>query len=693
MKVLLQNQRCASMTAVMLALALPVHAAEDVFSLSLEELINVPVTIAARSEERAPEAASSVTVFTREQIRRLGVVSLEELLNYVPGVQSNRTQDEIAGYTPAIRGRRGGHGTSPGILLMFDGRRMNSPVFGGAFHAPLNNLDWVKQVEVIRGPGSTIYGANAFHGVINVVTDFSSDAVTLRAGGFGSVDASVTAGRDWGDWSAAVYVHHHEDDGEQYDAFYNYLGDFRDTQDPLTRSTAALKLGYRDWTLDAYYSDATQDDWLLGSTTGNGINTVSYDTRSLRLQYAGLGAENWSAKVYLDYLTQTDDASITILPAPVAQAVWWSDGSDVAAVGGNYRRWQTEQFAVDGWWQLNAAHRLSSGMEFRVEQVDRNPFQGNWDPVAMEESRGTVLLPCDCTSRGFYFGGQLSDLLPESDRWVANAWVQDQWQWRESVALTLGMRWDEYEDFGGHASFRASAVVDIDERNLVKLIYGDAFRAPSLLETRALIASNTIGNPELEPETISTLDLVWQRKWRNLSLVSTWSHSWLEDGIERVQYPEGVSLGIIPFRPENVGSGELDSLEVELTGTLGEHWTARVNGSRLFKTLGDGQADTLASFSVTYAKQNLSWSLGGFYHGEVLSRPQGAGQGEAIALDSLWHLNMRGSLKLGDGWQASLVLNNLLDDQYRTFSSAQGGLEFGLPNRGRLALLELRWTP
>lgn len=151
------------------------QAAEDIFSLSLQELSQIKITIATRAEETFIDAPSSVTVITRQEIKQLGVRTLIELLNYVPGFQSYMSPQESNTGLIMARGLSKTYGEH--LLFMIDGHRINDEYTAGLTYINrLMSLYNVKQVEFIRGPGSALYGSNAFSGVINIITEKQKNA-------------------------------------------------------------------------------------------------------------------------------------------------------------------------------------------------------------------------------------------------------------------------------------------------------------------------------------------------------------------------------------------------------------------------------------------------------------------------------------------------------------------------------------
>jgi iron complex outermembrane receptor protein len=186
-----------SIAVVLAALALPtahaqtaddsgkVRSPADFADLSIEELANIDITSVSRRPERLQEAPASVFVITADDIRRSGARSLPEVLRLAPNLQVARSSN--ANYFISARGMNG-TGNSPAnkLLVMIDGRSVYSPLFSGVFwDEPDVMLEDIERIEVISGPGGTLWGVNAVNGVINIITrtarDTRGDLAMLRA--------------------------------------------------------------------------------------------------------------------------------------------------------------------------------------------------------------------------------------------------------------------------------------------------------------------------------------------------------------------------------------------------------------------------------------------------------------------------------------------------------------------------------
>ena len=189
-------------------------ADEELLELSLEELIslNVPdVTSVSKRKQRLMDSPAAVFVITNEDIQRSGVTSIPEALRMVPGMQVAR----LNGNTWSISTRGFNYIFANKLLVLIDGRTVYSPLFSGVnWDVQDTMLEDIARIEVIRGPGAALWGANAVNGVINIITKHSADTQGgLLSTGFGSEEKAFAAYRYGGELG---------DDG-YYRAFFKTL--------------------------------------------------------------------------------------------------------------------------------------------------------------------------------------------------------------------------------------------------------------------------------------------------------------------------------------------------------------------------------------------------------------------------------------------------------------------------------------
>src|SRR5213075_2948500 len=150
--------------------------------LSLEELLNIEVTSVSRRPEKLSETASAIQVITSEEIHRSGVTSLPEALRLAPNLQVAQVDSRQW----AISARGFNNTLANKLLVMIDGRAVYTPLYAGVFWDVQNVLlEDVDRIEVVSGPGGTLWGANAVNGVINIVTKSARDTQGLLVTGGG----------------------------------------------------------------------------------------------------------------------------------------------------------------------------------------------------------------------------------------------------------------------------------------------------------------------------------------------------------------------------------------------------------------------------------------------------------------------------------------------------------------------------
>src|SRR5688572_533811 len=148
------------------ALALSAQEPDDLASLSVDDLMNVEVTSVSRKAQKLADTAAAVFVITQEDIRRSGATSIPEILRIVPGLDVARINGNV--WAISARGFNGQFANK--LLVMIDGRSVYTPHLSGV-HWDVQDtlLEDVERIEVIRGPGGTLWGANAVNGIINII--------------------------------------------------------------------------------------------------------------------------------------------------------------------------------------------------------------------------------------------------------------------------------------------------------------------------------------------------------------------------------------------------------------------------------------------------------------------------------------------------------------------------------------------
>lgn len=253
------------------AVAVQLPESQSLTSLSLEELSNVEITSVSKRPEKLSDAAASIYVISNEAIRRSGATSLPEALRLAPNLEVAR----INASQYAISARGFNTTTANKLLVLMDGRTLYTPLYSGMFwDAQSVVLADVERIEVISGPGATLWGANAVNGVINIITRSAEDTqgglVSVGAGDL-ERNVSVRQGGQWGNHG-----------------FYRIYGKFSDLDNSHRGRGTSVNDGWRkaqigfrgDWergderaTLqgDVYSGQVDQTNLSTGSISGGNL--------------------------------------------------------------------------------------------------------------------------------------------------------------------------------------------------------------------------------------------------------------------------------------------------------------------------------------------------------------------------------------------------------------------------------------
>jgi iron complex outermembrane receptor protein len=255
-----------SLTRVLLAallstIATPASAgaqamAPDLARVSIEDLMNIEITSASRKEQRAIDTAAAVSVITQDDIRRSGMRTLPELFRLIPGMQVA----QINANNWAISARGFNDLWSNKLLVLVDGQSIYTRQFSGVFWRDQDLvLDDIDRIEVVRGAGGSVWGANAVNGVINIVTKSSSETkgplARLSGGSFDGAQASMRYGGSLGNTSYRIYSQW-SDHGTSLDPQLSSAGD------RWRRFTNGFRT---DWTTGAN-AVTTQGNFVSGSS-------------------------------------------------------------------------------------------------------------------------------------------------------------------------------------------------------------------------------------------------------------------------------------------------------------------------------------------------------------------------------------------------------------------------------------------
>lgn len=479
---------------------------EELFDMSLEQLLNAEVSVASRKEESWLEAAGTVYVIDRQMINQFGWRDMKEIVASIPNMDIFYQWSWLPG------GQRGFTGNMASTLLLIDGREVQNLLANEAFI--MNNFPAhrIERVEVLMGPNSTLYGGNAAQGVINIVTRLNSEESVTEVGGIlGEVGTRQAHFLSTGQYRQLQYGV----SGSWFSSDLNYqslrqfvFDDERFSRNPgldalRDRDSSRFRNDEENMTFDLrlnyqqYYAGAD----ITRTENISGIERVAVDfvtgddsRRGYSLWFVGRNfepAEDWQGFVEIsqfreykekdrqkvsgqDVATSYSDLDVFTEREDIGPSYRWRLRSQFSYQQSPERHWI---FGYDGW-------RTDIGSKVKYVATDTGidkRIPDSW-PINKEKS----------------------------DKHAVYGQLAQQWQLENGAQfnLTAGLRYNQ-QDFTDSAWLpRVNAVYQPDENSAWKLTYGEAFRPPTIFEFDGVVDDN------LASQTMDMWELNYSRGWR-----------------------------------------------------------------------------------------------------------------------------------------------------------------------------------
>jgi outer membrane receptor protein involved in Fe transport len=648
--------------------------------LSLEELLEIEIVVASQTEETIFDAPSSVTVFTRPQLLRMGITNVEELLNFVPGFVSTREIVFGQGYMVSARGSTTPQ-SSYNILFMLDGQRLNNDLRGGALdsYGHFISLANVKQVEIIRGPGSASYGTGAVTGVVNIITDTNLNEAFVSVGNLNSREGYLNTSHKEKNWSISLFARYFEDQGENYTNLINPYKHLS-TNDPRQGRDIQLRFNYDKLQLNLRHNLRRVEDFYITNNIGNDINVSSGQQDFISFNYKILDNQHWKLNLEGNYTMIDSKMTAEVASQEMLQALPESviTKQRVAALQTTVTKEKSTNLALNGQYHFDKKNILFAGLNWYRPNINTDREFDNYNTIQLVNLL-TQKMPAGQLA---YYDPPLESVASaETYRDIIGGYLQHKYQINQQLDLTYGAHYDHYSDVGSTITPRIALVYSPVEKTKFKWMYGEAFRAPAVRQVSA--AGIGIGNPNLRPEKIKTMELAWLQQFENLQSTFTYFYSRASDRIDTM-----LISGTTNRRFENL-QGHLDTsgIEIEASIELSKEFSLRGAYSWLQKTEENPRRFPKQTFSLitNYHYDRWDFNLNTLFHDTM---QQQVSRTNFIDLDKYWIVNTNIRYNLSN--QLTLVghINNLFDQTYYSSSKNVAFLE-GVINRGRTYSLGL----
>ncbi|QTA81142.1 TonB-dependent receptor [Desulfonema limicola] len=500
---------------------------------------------ASKYQQKASEAPSYVSIITHRDIHQYGYRNLAEIISSVSGIYTiyDRTYHYIG-----VRGFNRLGDLNTRVLLLVDGHRINDTIFQQALIGtdfPID-VDMIERVEITRGPGSCLYGTNAFFAVINVITrkgkDLNGFEISAEAGSYESFKGRLSYGKLFSNdleitASGTLYSSRGEDN--------LYYAEFDDpatnngivnTKDGDRFSQALLSLAYKNFSLYSGYSWREKE-----------VPTAAFDT-AFNEDYFTLDERAYIEGSYTSSLNSYTDLFLKLYyDRYVYEGKYpydWETEEGIPYILNNRDRDISEWFGGELRTTLNLLKnmRLTLGGEYLYNlhqsffNYDENPYE-----VWLDEDDNE-------TSWAFFIHSEI--------------------RITETLILNGGIRYDWYETFGDTFNPRLAVIWQAGEKSSLKAIYGTAFRAPDVYEN---YVTEDMSSQELNPEEIDTYEIIWEQVLaENFKLLVSGFYYTIDGLISQAAYEDDWTYA-------NMDNVEAKGMEIEMHGKLKNGISGQVN--------------------------------------------------------------------------------------------------------------------
>jgi outer membrane receptor for ferrienterochelin and colicins len=467
---------------------------EEMFAIFSEEEIVVSALKRPQTVSRSPAIMSVVTA---RQIRQMGARTLSDVLEMVPGfdITMNKNGTREIGVRGILLT------DSSKVKILIDGHSINEPATGGAtwlFDSLV--VGNAKRIEIIRGPGSALYGQNAFLAVINVITKDTDDIdgfqLTTGGGSFDTQNHNILFGKEYKKLKISGFLDYFDTEGFSKKIEQDIISTDPSSltpgrsQNQKERTDLNLKLVYKNLEINSKYLNREKEGYI-GFDNALSDDTAWNDTYAfIELNYNLTLNEklNITPRAYYDYYNS--DAWIESRPDEFDSGTY-TDG--IKAVT-RYKE-HTIGFETQLNYNLFKGNELTLGLQYEWIHQNDVDYGANIHPLTNAP-----------LSSFTDFSHDLPFTRRRATRQIWSLYSQDEWNITNGIDLTVGVRYDHFTRFEGTTNPRVGLIWQFIEDAHLKLLFATAFRAPNFNELFFTNNAIEIGNPNLDPEKINTFE-------------------------------------------------------------------------------------------------------------------------------------------------------------------------------------------
>jgi outer membrane receptor for ferrienterochelin and colicins len=510
--------------------AAPGTAQESVSGLELEQLLRLKVVTASKVEEQIRDAPGVISVVTREEIEAFGAVSLVDILDRIASFQLISSHLWVQAKS-VVRGNLITHADNQ-ILVLINGRPFRDALESNSNWVLYTAfpVDLIDRIEVVRGPGSVLYGSNALSGVINIITQHPEKTDIKLTGGGGSFGAGLGSGKlalGGKDWSLLVGANYFGENGWPFAAATNFpdprvgvVGSQKDYGE--SNKSGALSFSYKRLSAEAAYFDGRYDDlgiephWIFAGH-------VSGKRSFLDLSYTQPLSSAWDLK-----------ASVTLNG-------WEKHIVDTTEPGLDDNKDRT----LAGVFELAANGKIGDKTNVVVGGLTEK--RKNYDVVPFIPNQQSAAIPLEYSENHY------------------SAYLQADTKPVERLKVIGGAQYNHTASGKDDVVPRAGVIYAITESVSAKVLYGQAFRTATPIEEYVDVPGILVGRSDLQPEKVETFDAQVFVGTKQQQYTFTYFHNKFTDLVARIPAPDQPT-GTFTFT--NSGQNRIQGGEFEYKGRL-----------------------------------------------------------------------------------------------------------------------------
>jgi len=620
---------------------------EDLFSLSLEELMQVEIYTASQENESAAQSPATISVITAQQLKQWGIINLHDAISLLPGIVKSesylgQTTQTFRGITPGLFNNKS--------LYLINGHPTYESLFGSTLldYIP---IEIVERLEVVRSPASVLYGTNATNGVINIITKQGAEhntQLSMRIGSNSHRYGSIVHHRDGLSMAASMQ----RDDGYRYDG----------TQDEFAND---VDMNYH-YDLNNVFIDSYGEDWRINAAFFDrqkalyGINPWAWQNGNFETYVGYLDAnktfsfDRSELNLWLRYDISDKDIHVGAFPFPADPAECSALNIPSSLCIDNNPSNQTDTAST----VYNTVQRYSMEVQYKEHINDQlNYIIG----MSYEEQ----------TSDPLVFRYDADDSLNQSafadehDTQTAAVYAQIKYQPDTDTILIAGARGESNSEAGGSGLMpRLGVTHQIFPGTYAKLLYSEAFRTPVFIEKHVDLDNVLQGNENLRRETIKTYEAgIESQINQNNQLQLNLYHLELENEILRFPLPSSTETVYM-----NADGKTMYGIEAEWKSIFLQDYELILNATYLDgkdKSLGEEKAPFIANESMNailtyYASKQLNMSMTAQYIGK---KDTLLDTGERGSINAYTLINLAATYRQ-KAHEVRLILNNVTDEDY-----------------------------